>query len=234
MLAACVSGVALALTNLVMGSFIDIFTGFGAGNYSATEFRRQATQYALYFVYLGIARIVSCYIYAVLCNAAASSIVRNLRIAYLRAALTQEVAFYDRPDARGSVAVQAAGAGALIMAGINEKVALSVQALATFVGSFAVAFATDWKFTFILTCAVPALLVLMGGVATLDAKVEVQILAIYASASQFAETVLSNVRSVHAFEALEVLMKKYDGYLRDAHALGKKKSKSVALYCVDE
>jgi ATP-binding cassette subfamily B (MDR/TAP) protein 1 len=222
--AAIVSGTALSLTNLIMGQFIDVFNDYAAGISSNDDFRAEASKQALYFVYLGIARLVSCYAYSVLTNAAAHSITRNLRIAYLRAALGMEISFFDDPDAGGSVAVQASSAGALVMAGTNEKVALCVQALATFVSSFAIAFATDWKFTFILLCMAPALLILMGVVASLDAAIEVKMLAIYAQASQFAEAVLSNVRSVHAFEALERLAARYEGYLADALALGKKKS----------
>ena len=58
-------------------------------------------------------------------------------------------------------AVQATTNGNLIHSGIAEKLGLCVQALATFIAAFVVAFTSQWKLTLILIwCADPNISIL--------------------------------------------------------------------------
>lgn len=93
--AALGSGVCLAIVNLVMGNFITVLTNFTSGQTTADQFMRDVSTYSLYFVYIGIARLALCYVYTTLLTYCAYNIVRNIRRDYLRAALSQEIAFFD-------------------------------------------------------------------------------------------------------------------------------------------
>lgn len=93
--AALASGVALALLNVVMGDFITVLTDFVSGASTRDKFMSDVSTYCMYFVYIGIARLCLAYIYTTLTTYCAYHIVRNIRTAYLKAALSQEIAFFD-------------------------------------------------------------------------------------------------------------------------------------------
>jgi ATP-binding cassette subfamily B (MDR/TAP) protein 1 len=65
--------------------------------------------------------------------------------------------------------MQATSNGKLIQAGIGEKLGMLVQAMATFIAAFVIAFISQWKLTLIIIGMVPVLLIVVGGVAGLDA-----------------------------------------------------------------
>lgn len=146
-----------------------------------------------------------------------------MRTAYLRAALSQEVAFFD-VGAGGSIATQATNNGRLIQGGISEKFGLTFQGLSAFVTAFVIAFVTQWKLTLITLCVAPAILVVMGVIATLQAAIETRVLDKHAQANAFAEGVLDSARTVHAFEMRARLVAKFDAFLQEAHTLGRKNS----------
>ena len=175
----------------------------------------------LYFVYLGIGRFVLSYIYNALLTYAGYRIVRNIRHAYLRSALGQEVAYFDFGTG-GSIATQATSNGRLVQGGISEKLGLTFQGLSTFITAFVVAFATSWKLTLITLCIAPATIIVMGVVAAIEAGYETKILEAHAQANSFAKGVLSSVRTVQAFEMRARLVAKFDDYLADAHRWGDK------------
>lgn len=158
---------------------------------------------------------------------------RNIRYAYLRSALGQEVAYYDFGTG-GSIATQATSNGRLVQGGISEKVGLTFQGLGAFVTAFIVAFVVQWKLTLITLCIAPAIIISMGIVATLEAGHETKILEIYGQANSFAEGVLSSARTVHAFEMRARLVAKFDKYLIEAHQVGNKISPLFgALFSVE-
>lgn len=53
------------------------------------------SRYCLYFVYIGVARLVLVYIYTTLTTYVAFRVVRNIRQQFFMAALAQEIAFFD-------------------------------------------------------------------------------------------------------------------------------------------
>ncbi|KAI7774859.1 hypothetical protein LA080_007718 [Diaporthe eres] len=217
------SGTGLALVNLVLGQFVGILTDYVAGEISRDNFMSNVTTYCLYFVYIGIGRLFLTYAYTTLSNYCAYHIVRNIRRRYLKSALSQEVAFYDQGTA-GSISMQATSNGNLIQSGIAEKLALAFQSMATFVAAFIVAFISQWKLTLILLCIAPTLIILVGIVASIEAKIEGQMLETYGKAGAYAESVLATTRTVHAFGLRERLVARYVTYVAHARSLGNKKS----------
>ncbi|KAF7548406.1 hypothetical protein G7Z17_g7084 [Cylindrodendrum hubeiense] len=219
--AAIASGAGIALQNLIFGKFITVIADFTSGASSPSKFRSDVSELALYFVYLGIGRFVLSYIYNTLLTYSAYRVVRNIRHEYLRAALRQEVAYFDFGTG-GSIATQATSNGRLIQAGIAEKLGLTFQGLAAFVTAFIIAFVVQWKLTLICLCIAPATMIVIGVVAGIEAGHETDILEIHAQANSFAEGILASVRTVHAFEMRARLVDKFDKYLDEAHDVGKK------------
>ncbi|KAK9440093.1 ATP-binding cassette multidrug transport protein ATRC [Metarhizium brunneum] len=234
--AAIASGAAIALQNLVFGRFVTVLTDFTSGKSTGADMRRDSSTLALYFVYIGIGRFVLSYTYNSLLTYNAYRIVRNIRYAYLKAALSQEIAFFDLGTG-GSISTQATTNGRLIQGGISEKLGLTFQGLSAFVTGFIVAFATNWKLTLITLCIAPATIVVMAVTGIIEAGLETKILDIYAQANSFAEGVLASARTVHAFEMRSRLVNKFDEYLIEAHRVGNKISPLFGIlfsseYCI--
>ncbi|RGP59629.1 hypothetical protein FLONG3_11145 [Fusarium longipes] len=221
LIAAIGSGAGIALQNLIFGEFITIITDFTSGVSEPSKFRKDVADLALYFVYLGIGRFVLSYIWNVFLTYSSYRIVRNIRKEYLRAALRQEVAYYDFGTG-GSIATQATSNGRLIQTGIAEKLGLFFQGLAAFLTAFIVAFVVQWKLTLICLCIAPATIIVMTVIATMEAVHEMKILEIHGQANSLAEGILASVRTVHAFEMRARLVDKFDKHLEEAHTVGKK------------
>ncbi|KAG6302518.1 hypothetical protein E4U09_002785 [Claviceps aff. purpurea] len=160
----------------------------------------------------------------------------SLALVYLKAALSQEIAYFDL-GAGGSIATQATTNGRLILGGISEKLGLTAQGLSAFITAFIVAFATNWKLTLITLCIAPVTIGVMAVTAVMEAGHTTRILDIYAQANSFAEGVLSSARTVHAFEMRSRLVNKFDAYLAEAHRVGDKISPLYGIlfsseYCI--
>ncbi|KZL85124.1 multidrug pheromone exporter [Colletotrichum incanum] len=223
-IAAIASGIALAMVNLVIGQFISLLSNSYSSSSSQPDgFMVAVSKTALHFVYIGIVRFVCTYIYASLFTFVAHRLTRNIRHEYLRAVFSQEISFFDKSS--GSISMQATSNGKLIQSGIGEKLGMLVQASATFVAAFVIAFITQWKLTLIIIGMVPVLLIVVGGVAGLDAQIETDILKIHAQAASFAETTLAGVRTVHAFDLRKRVVSQYDSFLQNSFRLGMKKNK---------
>ncbi|KZL75857.1 multidrug resistance protein 3 (ATP-binding cassette sub-family B member 5) [Colletotrichum tofieldiae] len=222
-IAAIGSGVALALVNLVIGQVMDVFTDYSTNVISPGQFMTEVGKFCLYFVYIGIARFILTYIYATAFTYVAFNLTRNIRTSYLRSALSQEISFFDHGSA-GSISMQATSNGKLIQSGIAEKLGQVFQNVATFVAAFIIAFVGQWKLTLIISCILPALLIVIGGASVPDARIDAKILPIYAMAGKYAENILTSVRAVKAFNLESRILDKYTSYLHDARMLGNKKS----------
>ncbi|EKJ74127.1 hypothetical protein FPSE_05712 [Fusarium pseudograminearum CS3096] len=223
LIGAIVSGIALAMVNVVLGQFISLLTDFTTTGNVPDGFMPAVRKTAVNFVYIGIVRFVSTYLYASLLTYVAYHLTRNVRRTYLKAAFSQEIAFFDR-GMTGSVAMQATSNGKLIQSGIAEKMGIFVQSVATFVAAFAIAFISHWKLTLILLCLVPALLLTVGTLSVPDAKIETRILKIQAMAGGYAESILAGIRTIHAFSLRTRVVAKFDTYLDDVLREGKKKN----------
>ncbi|QGI67587.1 hypothetical protein CEK26_011538 [Fusarium fujikuroi] len=136
--AAVCSGAGIALQNLIFGRFITVVIDFASAKTSPSHVRDETATLALYFVYLGIGRFVLSYAYNTLLTYAAYRVTRNIRHAYLRDALSQEVAFFDLGTS-GSIAAQTSSNGRLIQGGISEKLGLLFQGMSTLVTAFIIA-----------------------------------------------------------------------------------------------
>ncbi|OJJ00274.1 hypothetical protein ASPVEDRAFT_189111 [Aspergillus versicolor CBS 583.65] len=228
--AAIASGVALAMVNVVIGRFMTLLSNFSFSDASSIpdNFMSAVRTSALYFVYIGIVRLVATYIYSSLFTYVAYHLTRNVRQSYLRAAFSQEITFYDMGTS-GSISQQATTNGKLIQSGIAEKLGIVFQAISTFLAAFVIAFVKQWKLTLILIFMVPTLLIVLGGAGAVDATIETKILQIYAQAGSYAENILGGVRTIEAFSLRSRVIAKYNSYLQDAHTQGVRKNKIYGL-----
>ncbi|KAI0011133.1 P-loop containing nucleoside triphosphate hydrolase protein [Xylariaceae sp. FL0662B] len=222
-IAAIGSGVALALVNVVIGQFMTVFGESSLAITTPEELMSNARTLALYFVYIGIARLGLTYIYSSLFTFVAYRLCRNIRHLYLRSAISMEIGFFDQ-GMPGSISMQATSNGKLIQSGIAEKLGMFIQSIATFAAAFVIAFVAHWKLTLIIIGIVPVLVFVVGGIGFVEATYETNILQVYAQAGGYAENILAGIRTVKAFSLRSRVIKQFESYLRDAFNLGKKKN----------
>ncbi|KOS45616.1 hypothetical protein ACN38_g3465 [Penicillium nordicum] len=217
------SGVGMALVNLVFGQFITLITNYTAGHTDASKFRSGSARLSLFFFVIGLCRFFLTYGYSTLYTFAAYRITRNIRRLYLKAGLSQEIAFFDSGTS-GSIAMQATSNGRLIQTGISEKLGLVIQGLSTLISAFVLAFVTQWKLTLICCCIAPSMLLAMGIASTFEAAIETKVLKVQAQAGSFAESILASARTVHAFGLRNQLLCEFDKFLQASRKLGNQKS----------
>ncbi|ETI26259.1 hypothetical protein G647_03036 [Cladophialophora carrionii CBS 160.54] len=235
--AAIASGAALPLMSLVFGTFTTKFNNFATGTSTPAQFRDDVDHFVLWFVYLFIGRFFATYIATAAVSIAATRTTRTLRKAFLEATLRQEVWHFDSKS-NGATATQVTTNGNKIQSGIAEKLVFVIQGLSTFVASFIVALAAQWKLGLITMTVIPAIFLITGTCIAIDAVQEARILRIYSRAAVLAEEALSSIRTVHAFYAQKKMVQRYDTFLAEAHKEGNKKSPnwgvlfSTQFFCV--
>ncbi|CAK7231951.1 hypothetical protein SCUCBS95973_008097 [Sporothrix curviconia] len=237
------TGVLLPLMNFVFGKFVNVFNDFATGASTPDTFRSSLDQYALYFVYLFVAKFVLSYIGTTLISINAIRVTRALRLDFFQATLRQDIAFFDtagRGGHGGAIATGITTDANLAHQGIAEKYALAVQAATTFVAAFGVAFGVQWKLTLITLCIVPAILLVVGIVVTFDMAIENRAMACWADADRLAEDVFGSIRSVHAFWAFGAMERSFDAHLDKARAHARRGHKpalhavlfSIQFFCI--
>lgn len=182
---------------------------------------------SLYFVYLFIAKFALTYAWTVLVNITAIRTTKKLRVDFVRQTLRQEISFFDAPSS--SVSGQITTNGNLVNNGISEKLGLTIQAVASFVTAFVVAFAVQWKLTLILLAIVPLNLIVTIWCVVEDTVLEYRMFDIYSESGSLAEEAFSTIRTAHAFWAFPKLVERFGTILERARRVGKRKSLIYAI-----
>ncbi|RKK94997.1 Leptomycin B resistance protein pmd1 [Fusarium oxysporum] len=222
-LAAVGSGVAMAMMNLVIGELMDVMGNPARIGTDPNGFMADVGNKTLYFVYIGIARLACTYIYSTLFTFVSFRVTNNIRQSYLRAALSQEISYFDHGTS-GSIAMQGTSNGKLIQSGIADKLGLFFVSFTTFIASFIIAFISYWKLTLILICIMPAIMLVIGTMATIDAGIDSKNLRLLSQAAQYAETAFASIRTIKAFNLEPRIMHKYASVLDTSRQLCRKKS----------
>lgn len=226
--AAVVTGAALPLMTLVFGQFTTEFNDLAAGQSTPSEFRNQVDHFVLWFIYLFVARFALTYLTSVAINIASIRTTRALRKAFLQSILRQEVWHFDKLD-NGSVATQVTTNGDRINDGTSEKLARLVQGISLFFSSLTVALVVQWELALICMSIVPALLLCASVSLSIDAKQEARITGLYSQGAVLAQDAISSIQSIHAFDAADKILARYDDFLKAAHQEGKKKSLNYGI-----
>lgn len=120
--------------------------------------------------------------------------------------------------------MQGTSNGKLIQSGIADKLGLFFVSFTTFIASFIIAFISYWKLTLILICIMPAIMLVIGTMATIDAGIDSKNLRLLSQAAQYAETAFACIRTIKAFNLEPRIMHKYASVLDVSRQLCRKKS----------
>ena len=145
----------------------------------------------------------------------------KIREEYLAAMLRQNIAFFDLLGA-GEITTRITADTNIIQDGISEKVGLTLNALATFIAAFVIAFIKYWKLTLILFSTVFAITLAMGSGSTFIVNYTARSQQEYAKGGTVAEEVLSSIRNATAFNTQKKLARQYDTHLIEAEQWARK------------
>lgn len=194
---------------------VGAFDGFANGSVSASDLRSSTATYSLYYVYLALGTFVFTYVTTVGFYYSGDRIVRRLQYAYLKAAIRQNMAFFDLLDS-GAVSTRITSDISSIQESISSKLPIVLTAFATFCTAFVIAFVFYWKLALVLSPIFVAM-VLTGAVGGAYAvKNHAMSLDMQNQGAGLAEEAIATARNVSALEIKEPLAQKYHAYLTKA------------------
>src|SRR5260221_217233 len=126
-----------------------MFSDYFNGKTSFHDFQHKLTTMVLYFIYLAIGMFTATYIYVIGFVYVGNRCTQKIREKYLNAMLRQNIGFFDNLGS-GEVTTRITADTNAIQDGISEKLGLTLNAGATFIAAFVIAFTRSWKLTLIL------------------------------------------------------------------------------------
>ncbi|KAG1825477.1 P-loop containing nucleoside triphosphate hydrolase protein [Suillus subaureus] len=200
---------------------------------AASAFVHSASLDASYLAYLGIAMLVSTYIYMCIWVYTSEANGKRIREKYLQAILRQEIAYFDDVGA-GEVATRIQTDTHLVQMGISEKVTISITCISCFTVGFILAYARSWRLALALSSMIVCILLIGGIMKKFLSKYTQLSLKHVAEAGSLAEEVISTIRTAQAFGTQKTMSGIYDKNVDVTRAVDAKASiwQGVGLGCL--
>ncbi|KAJ5840945.1 ABC transporter sequence [Penicillium rubens] len=214
-LAATIAGAITTMPALLTGLLIGSIQASWSGGPSQDRSNSELTRFTIYFVYLFLGEIVSCYIANIGFIRTGIILSSRIRERYLAALLSQNIAFFDNIGA-GEISTRITADANLIRDGISEKVSVAVQCSASVVAAFVISFMRDWRLTLILASSLICIALVFAAAGIMLTKYRQQWLGETAESGTIVEEVFSSIRTVVGLNAQSELVARYDGSLAKA------------------
>jgi ATP-binding cassette, subfamily B (MDR/TAP), member 1 len=206
------AGTTLPLMTIIFGSFVNEFNGWGTGSTSPEAFRAAVNKNALYLVYLFIGRFAMTYVGAMLYNATASKITRQIRLRYVDKVMHQPISYFDR-HSTGSISTDLTADVNQIELGLGEKISLVFLGSSMIITAFTIALTKNWRLALACMTVVPWSVAITGTLASIDTKIEARVKAIYSEASTVVEEALSSIGNITALGASSKIVARFQSYV---------------------
>ncbi|KAK9667820.1 hypothetical protein RND81_13G012900 [Saponaria officinalis] len=216
---AIIHGVSIPVFFIFFGKMINII---GEAYLFPREASHEVAKYSMDFVYLSVVIMfsswveVGCWMYTGERQAA------KMRMAYLRAMLSQDIILFDTQASTGEVINAITSDILVVQDAISEKVGKILHYLSRFIGGFAIGFVKVWQITLVTLSIVPAIALAGGVYAYVATGLIVRVRKSYIEAGDVAEEVIANVRTVHAFVGEENAVNSYRTALMKTYKYGMK------------
>ncbi|CAM2105501.1 ATP-binding cassette sub-family B member 5 isoform X1 [Lepidochelys kempii] len=232
-IAAVLNGVCLPLMSLVFGEMSDSFVSGCISeeslpssvncSQSQVPFEEQMTEFALYYVGIGVTALVFGYLQISFWVLAAARQTKKIRKTFFHAILGQELSWFDSSNS-GELNTRLTEDINKINDGIGDKVAQLFQNMSTFTVGIVIGFVKGWKLTLVILSTSPLIVLSAAFCSKMIITLTSKELTAYAKAGAVAEEVLSSVRTVVAFGGQEKEINRYTSKLGEAKNLGIKKA----------
>eukprot|EP00727_Mastigamoeba_balamuthi_P009542 m51a1_g521 hypothetical protein (1324) ;mRNA; r:334642-338749 len=234
-LGAVACGILMPLYTVFLGNMVGAFTIGQSSSSDGLDYEAAAggvvsdklTHNARWLLVLGAVSFTARLIMSFCFTTTASRQANTIRRAYVQAALSQEMAWFDGLRT-GDLTTRITDV-IKIQDGIGEKVGMLVQCLATFCTGWTIGFVKGWKMTLVMLATVPVLVAVVAALMSVFRGLVSKAQVFYGRAGQVAEEALGSVRTVYAFGMQRSVLGKYEENLAVAQRMGTKKGLSLAI-----
>ncbi|CAK5043099.1 unnamed protein product [Aphanomyces euteiches] len=223
------TGVSMPIQNILLGDVVKAFYPTRGGeNDIGPDFQRNINRILYQFLIVAVAILISGFLQIACWSIAASRQSKRLRHAYASAILRQEIGWFDVNDPM-QLATRVADTTLLVQEGTGRKIGDGLYYLSMGLGSVIVGFIHGWELTLLLLAFTPLI-----GLSTfymtkaITAAVQGGVDA-YAEAGGIAEESLSNIKTVHMFNAMGAMADKCMTALLRTELAGVKKGLAVGV-----
>ncbi|XP_040374774.1 ABC transporter B family member 11 isoform X1 [Rosa chinensis] len=144
----------------------------------------------------------------------------RLRSLYLKTILRQDVSYFDQEINSGEIVGRMSGDTLLIKEAMGEKAGTFFQVVATFIGSYFIAFFKGWLLTLVMLSSIPPL-VLSGAVMNhFIVKLASHGQAAYSGGAIVVEETIGSIRTVASFTGEKQAISNYNNSLNKAYKSG--------------
>ena len=219
-LASIAAGVPLPIIGLLFGKMVDGFnrqacasrSGMPTDPAERDDFLHQVSNHVVQIIIVAAINFVLIWIYTCSWSLLGERIVRRLREQYVRAILSQDMAFFDVLPP-GEISTRLSENLITVQNGTSEKVGIFLSSVSYFLTSYIIAFVLLPALAGELVSLIPAFLIVSLVGAHFVSKFSAQMSSHLGNASGIATESLNNVRAVQAFEAQKPLCKLYNSHL---------------------
>jgi ATP-binding cassette subfamily B (MDR/TAP) protein 1 len=180
------------------------------------------------FAYMGTATLVSAYLSNCFWVLTGENQTRQIKKAYLNSIMHQDMSWFDKAD-DGSLTTRLASDTQIIQDGLSEKFGFMITCTAQFIAGFVVAFIKGWNLAVVMLAAVPAMLIVGGGIGYFITKYTLESQDKYAEAGSIAEQVFSGIHTIHSFSLQDRFAERYETKLEKALHSGIKRGRSLGF-----
>ncbi|EZF69700.1 hypothetical protein H105_07826 [Trichophyton soudanense CBS 452.61] len=227
-LSAFIAGALNPLLTVIYGLLVGSFKRHAYDMEDSSRLSSSVSKFTLYYVYLGIAEFILIYVATVGFYYSGERITRNLRQAYLKAIIRQNIGFFDTLGP-GEVTTRISGDMNVVQEGISSKISIFLTAIATFLSAIIISFLKNWKLALILLSTS----ILLGGAEFVGAAFALNYSrensASLAKGASAAEETFSSIQHVSAFGIQAAMTKRYQIHLNTAEKWGVKMRLSVSI-----
>uniref|UniRef100_J3L363 MDR-like ABC transporter n=1 Tax=Oryza brachyantha TaxID=4533 RepID=J3L363_ORYBR len=193
-IAASVHGVIFPLFGIIMPGVLKSFYE------PPDKLQKDSRFWALMFVVLGVACFISIPVEYYFFGIAGGKLIERVCTLSFQRIMHQEVAWFDNPsNSSGALGTRLSVDALNVRHLVGDNLALIVQATATLITGFVIAFAADWRLALIITCVIP----LMGAQGYAQVKFlkgfSKQSKEMYEDANQVAAEAVGSIRTIASF-----------------------------------
>ncbi|RHY26778.1 hypothetical protein DYB32_007306 [Aphanomyces invadans] len=227
-LSAIATGFSQPLQIVFFGDLINAFGSISSDRFNVATFDRQINDIVYKFLGVAAAVLVSGFGQIACWSITSSRQTKRMREAYAASILRQEIGWFDMHEPT-QLATNVADSTLLVQEGMGRKVGDGINFAAMAAGSIVLAFYYGWELALVLLAFTP----LMGASAyymsrTITVAVHSGVTS-YAEAGGIAEESLSNIKTVHMFNAMASMVEKYKAALMVTQAAGVSKGIAVGI-----
>ncbi|CAM6129698.1 unnamed protein product [Calypogeia fissa] len=213
-------GAGMPVFLLFFGSLLNLFGEASVLQHGLS--RQSVDKYALYFLYLGLANLVTSWMEVSCWMITGDRQSARLRTKYLEAILRHDVAFFDTDTNTGNFVSSLASDPLMVQDAISEKMGNFMHFMGTFVAGFIVGFSRQWRIALVTIAVIPLIGVAGFGYAYARTYTTARTAEAYAEAGTIAEQAIGQVRTVYSFVSESKFVKAYNATLETTVMYGKR------------